>query len=111
MINFYLYTMMVCSFTINLIIFVKFLGNNKRIFFGKIFNYLNNFLKNEKFKKEVEKDFYNLIQRKDIDLFNYYWIYITQNLEKYKNLIKKDKLKKNNELMRIYQQKLILLIS
>ena len=27
-------------------------------------------------KKQVEKDFYNLIQRKDIDLFNYYWIYI-----------------------------------
>lgn len=75
------------------------LRNNERIFFSKkIFNYLNNFVNNEKFKKQVEKDFYNLIQRKDIDLFNYYWNYITQNLEKYKNLIKKDKLKKNNDI-------------
>ena len=71
---------------------------NKRVFFSeRILNYLSNFLKNEKFKKEVERDFYNLIQRKDIDLFNYYWIYISQNLEKYKNMIKKHQIKKNNE--------------
>ena len=43
------------------------LRNNERIFFSKkIFDYLNNFVNNEKFKKQVEKDFYNLIQRKDM---------------------------------------------
>ena len=63
----------------------------KKFFYSKkIFDYLTKHLNNDNFKKELENEFYNLIQRKDDDLFKYYWNYVYQNLEKYKDFIKKE---------------------
>ena len=64
--------------------------NIKKFFYSrKIFDYLSKYLNNDNFKKELENEFYNLIQRKDDDLFEYYWNYVYKNLKKYKILFKK----------------------
>ena len=73
--------------------------NDQKFFYSKeIFNYLSNFLNNESFKKELENEFYYLIQRQDLDLFEYYWSYISKNLKKYKKLIKKNEIQKDNDI-------------
>ena len=61
----------------------------KFLYSKEIFDYLNQYLKNDNFKKELENEFYKLIQRKDDGLFEYYWNYVYKNLKKYEILFKK----------------------
>ena len=100
MINFYPYIMMVCFFMTKQIIFVKSKKNKKVFLLKKIFDYLNQYLKNDNFKKELENEFYKLIQRKDDDLFEYYWNYVYKNLKKYENFIQKNEILKDKQLMK-----------
>lgn len=71
--------------------------NTKKFFYSKkIFDYISNYLNNDNFKKELENEFYNLIQKKDNNLFEYYWNYIYQNLKKYEILLKKYEILENS---------------